>query len=94
LGSFELNVKLREIFTQEILHGVPVYLHEEKIDRSVRKITGYKVGNQIFIPRRNIRIFLSLPHVQTDCEDHIASIPMITDCSSSRGKDSREKDYV
>jgi hypothetical protein len=94
LGSLTLNVKLQEIFNPEILHGVPLNLHEEKGNRSVRYVTEYMVGTQNFIPRRNTGIFLSLPLIQNDCGDHTASIPMTTASSFSRVKDSSEKYFT
>jgi hypothetical protein len=42
---------------------VPLYLREEKSDRSVRKVAGYKVDNQYLIPSRdrNFSFFATCP---------------------------------
>jgi hypothetical protein len=68
--------------------GVSLHPHKEKWDRSVRKVTGYKVDNQTLNPSRD-RNSLS-----TDSGDHIVSILVITHSSFPTGKESSKKDMV
>jgi hypothetical protein len=42
--------------------GVSLYLHKEKLDRSVREVTGYKVDNQNLVTSRD-REFFFLCHM-------------------------------